>query len=44
MISLKLGRFEGSRSQQRFISFMKDYGVFLGIGGLMSLLRTSIET
>jgi hypothetical protein len=43
-ISLKLGRLEGSRSQHFFISLTKASGVFFGIFGLISLLRTSIDT
>lgn len=44
IIYLKLGLFEGSRSQHLFMSFANTSGVFLGIVGRMSLFRTSIET
>ena len=40
MIYLKLGRLFASLSQHLFINFTKAYGVFLGIGGLISLFST----
>ena len=44
MTSLKLGRFEGSLSQQRRISLAKASGHLGGTAGLSSRLSTSSET
>lgn len=44
IIYLKLGLFDGSRSQHFFINFEKHSGVFFGIVGLISLFKTYIET
>ena len=43
-IYLKEGLFDGSRSQHLFINFTYCSGVFFGIGGLISLFSTYMET